>query len=94
MILYKLKKTFWATIVEGDDKIDTGQVDSRRHMSEYDEATQGQLRKIMFDQKQQEKGLPSSDELVGKRTIPPMPPGVEYIDSEKLNAADKQKQKQ
>jgi HSP20 family molecular chaperone IbpA len=93
MILYKVKKTFWATIIEGDDKIDTGQVDSRRHISEYDEATQGQLRKVMFDQKQQEKGLPSSDELIGKRTIPPMPPGVEYIDSEKLNEVNKQKQK-
>jgi hypothetical protein len=94
LILYKVKKTFWATIIEGDEKIDTSQVDSRRHISEYDEATQGQLRKIMFDQKQQEKGLPSSDELIGKRTIPPMPPGVEYIDSEKLNEADKQRQKQ
>jgi hypothetical protein len=94
MILYKVKKMLWVTIIEGDEKIDTSQVDSKRHISEYDEATQGQLRKIMFDQKQQEKGLPSSDELIGKRTIPPMPPGVEYIDREKLNEAQKQKQKQ
>ena len=93
MILYKLKKTFWATIIKGDDKKTTSQVDSGRHISEYDEATQGQLWKIMSDQKQQEKGLPLSDELTRKRTIPRLPPGVEYIGSEKLDEAEKQKQK-
>lgn len=80
-ILYKQKKTFWETVIAGDAKIDTGLVDSRRNISTYDEATQAQIRKIMFDQQQQCKGLPTSDELSGvKPIIPPLPPGVEYID--------------
>jgi len=92
IILYKAKKTFWDTVIEGDEKIDTSLVDSRRHISEYDEATQGQLRKIMFDQKQQEKGLPTSDEMTGTKTIPPMPPGVEYIDKSTFEKDDQKKE--
>lgn len=89
IILQKMKKTFWATVIEGDEKIDTDLVDSRRHISDYDEATQGQLRRIMFDQKQQEKGLPTSDDLLGTKTLPTMPPGVEYIDKTTFEKEDK-----
>jgi hypothetical protein len=81
----------------GDEKIDTELVDSRRHISDYDEATQGQIRKILFDQNQYHKGLPSSDELLGtgKSTaaIPELPPGVEYIDKKKLDAVQDSKRK-
>ena len=91
IILCKLKKTFWNTVIVGDEKIDASLVDSRRHISSYDEATQGQLRKIMFDQKQQEKGLPTSDELTGVKTIPKMPPGVEYIDKTTIEKDDEKK---
>ena len=91
MLLQKPKKTFWATIIADDEKIDTSLVDSRRHISDYDEATQGQLRKIMFDQKQKEKGLPTSDEILGTKTISPLPPGVEYIDKTTFEEADKKK---
>ncbi|CAB9517543.1 Nuclear migration protein nudC [Seminavis robusta] len=91
MVLHKMKKTFWDTIIDGDDKIDTSLVDSRRHISDYDEATQGQLRRIMFDQKQQEKGLPTSDDITGTKTIPSMPPGVEYIDQKKMDEVQNKK---
>ena len=91
IILCKLKNTFWNTVIVGDEKIDASLVDSRRHISSYDEATQGQLRKIMFDQKQQEKGLPTSDELTGAKTIPTMPPGVEYIDKRTIEKDDEKK---
>ena len=89
--LDKMKKIFWSTIIDGDEKIDTELVDSRRHISEYDDATQGQIRKIIFDQNQYHKGLPSSDEILGEdgKKIPSMPPGVEYIDQKKLNEMEK-----
>jgi len=93
IILTKVQKTFWDTVIEGDEKIDTSMVDSRRHISSYDEATQGQLRRIMFDQKQQEKGLPTSDEMLGVKTIPPLPPGVEYIDRTTFEEEDEKKKK-
>jgi hypothetical protein len=92
--LDKLKKAFWPTVIVGDEKIDTELVDSRRHISDYDDVTQAQIRKIIFDQNQYHKGLPSSDEILGKKSeIPDLPPGVEYIDKKLLDAADKIKTK-
>lgn len=92
LTLEKVKKTWWATVFVGDDEIDTHLIDSTQKISDYDESTQGALRKIMFDQNQQRLGLPTSDEILGKRhpsssRIPcpaSLPPGVEYIDSETL----------
>jgi hypothetical protein len=90
--LDKVQKGFWATVLQGDDKIDTAEVDNRRHISDYDEITQGQIRKVLFDQNQYHKGLPSSDELQGKKSeIPTLPSGVEYIDRHKLDEEDKKK---
>lgn len=87
VVLYKQKKTFWSTILDGDEKIDTALVDSRRHINEYDDATQAQIRKIIFDQNQARKGLSSSAEISGETpTVPDtLPPGVEYINQEKLD---------
>ena len=84
--LYKQLRTFWKTIMEGDDEIDTTLVDSRRKIAEYDESTQAEIRKIMFDQNQARKGLPVSPAVPGaKSKIPPLPEGVEYIDQDILN---------
>ena len=38
-------------------------VDSTMQMHEYDDQTQAGIRKIMFDEKQKRKGLPTSDEI-------------------------------
>jgi hypothetical protein len=92
LTLEKVKKTWWAAVFVGDDEIDTHLIDSTRKISDYDESTQGALRKIMFDQNQQRLGLPTSDEILRKglpsSSIVPcpasLPPGVEYIDSETL----------
>jgi hypothetical protein len=75
LTLDKLKKTWWETVIVGDDKIDTTLVDSRRHIGEYDGATQAAIRKVIFDQRQERLGLPTSDEM-NKGTLPS---GVEYI---------------
>ena len=84
LTLNKLKKTWWDTVLVGDDKIDTTLVDSRRHISEYDGATQAAIRRIMFDQRQERLGLSTSDEI--ERALPE---GVEYIDSAKLDRHEK-----
>jgi len=87
LTLDKAVKTWWKTVIEGDEEIDTDLVDSTRKISEYDEATQGAIRKIIFDQNQQRLGLPTSDEILGVApTVPPLPSGVEYIDQDKLDA--------
>jgi HSP20 family molecular chaperone IbpA len=85
--LYKKLKTFWNSILVGDAKIDATLVDSRRNVNTYDEVTQAQIRKIIFDQQQASKGLPTSDELSGEKPfIPPLPSGVEYIDQDVLDS--------
>jgi hypothetical protein len=61
--LDKIVETWWASVVKGDPEIDTQKVDSTRRVHEYDEETQGAIRKIMFDQQQKRMGLPTSDEM-------------------------------
>lgn len=90
--LEKLRKKFWSTVIQGDEKIDTELVDSRLYISDYDEATQAHIRKVIFDQSQHQKGLPSSDGILRKDSdIPTLPPGVEYIDKKTLDDAGKKK---
>lgn len=85
LTLDKLKKTWWETVLVGDDKIDTTLVDSRRRIDEYDGATQAAIRKIMFDQRQERLGLPTSDE----RREGALPKGVEYITKDTLDRHEK-----
>jgi len=85
LTLDKLKKTWWETVLVGDNKIDTTLVDSRRRIDEYDGATQAAIRKIMFDQRQERLGLPTSDEIQGT-----LPKGVEYIDNATLDRYEKE----
>jgi hypothetical protein len=60
--LEKRKHTWWSCILEGDDEIDTSQVDSTRKVADYDESTQATIRKIMHDEKQKRLGLPTSED--------------------------------
>jgi hypothetical protein len=93
--LDKVQKTWWDIVLSGDQPlIDTSMVDSSRHIDTYDEKTQAQIRRIIFDQRQERLGLPPSDKLmmegkegVGGFKIPPLPSGVEYIDGETLDKA-------
>ena len=83
--LDKIQKTWWSTILSGDPEIDNTMVDSTRHIGTYDEKTQAQIRRIMFDQRQERLGLPGSgvkDKAAG------LPEGVELIDGETLEKAD------
>ena len=61
--LDKTRKTWWKHVIVGHPEIDPNKVDSTQRIDEYDEQTQSAIRKIMFDQKQQRLGLPTSDEL-------------------------------
>lgn len=63
IMLQKIVQTWWKSAVEGDQEIDCTKVDSTQKIEEYDEETQGAIRKIMFDQKQKAMGLPTSDEM-------------------------------
>jgi hypothetical protein len=60
--LEKRRETWWPCVVSGDPLIDTTKVDSTKYVDEYDEETQGAIRKIMYDERQKRLGLPTSDE--------------------------------
>merc|ERR1740124_257507 len=103
LLLQKARKMWWSNVLDGDDKIDISLVDSRRRLDEYDDSTQGMIRRIIFDQKQERLGKPNSDVILRREggssrgsaskfstnLIPPLPPGVEYIDKSKLEKNDK-----
>lgn len=55
IVLAKKRETWWTCVVQGHLEIDTSLVDSTRKISEYDNATQGSIRKVMH-----EKGLKES----------------------------------
>ena len=59
----KAVETWWPCVIKGHAEIDTQKVDSTKRVEEYDEETQAAIRKIMFDQAQKAKGLPTSEEL-------------------------------
>lgn len=95
--LEKKTKKFWTAVYEDDIekyKIDTELVDSRRRIEEYDDATQAQFRKTIFDQNQYHLDGPTSDEILGKTNkgggnkmgIPGLPPGMEIKDIANNNA--------
>lgn len=66
--LEKIDKRWWNRVLKDDesDIIDISLVDKTHKISDYDEATQGMVRKILFDQRQERLGLPSSDEILGE----------------------------
>lgn len=59
----QIRKTWWKSVFEGDPEIDTSKVESVKRIHEYDPQTQGNIRKIVFDQNQKAQGLPTSDQI-------------------------------
>lgn len=63
--LDKAVPTWWLRVVtgEGHPEIDGTAVDSATPIHVYDEDTQAAIRKVMFDQGQKRRGLPTSEEI-------------------------------
>jgi hypothetical protein len=63
--LDKAVPTWWLRVVtgEGHPEIDGTAVDSTTPIHAYDEDTQAAIRKVMFDQGQKRRGLPTSEEI-------------------------------
>lgn len=60
--LEKFEQKWWDGIFEGDEKIDKSSIDTTQQVHDFDEQTQGDIRKVMYDQQQRMMGQPTSDE--------------------------------
>ena len=94
IVLDKMERIWWDAVLmpttpeneKNRNIIDTSLVDSTSRISEYDQATQGMIRKIMFDQRQERLGQPKSDDILRQEALerlrngeeinydPPLPP--------------------
>lgn len=60
--LEKFEQKWWDGVFEGDEKIDKSSIDTTQQVADFDEQTQGDIRKVMYDQQQKMMGKPTSDE--------------------------------
>lgn len=47
--LEKSEENIWKTVIKGDEEIDTTKVDNSKKLEEFDDETQGALRKVMYE---------------------------------------------
>ena len=62
--LEKAEERFWTAVLEGDPEIDKTKVDTTRDISDFDEQTQTDFHRVMYDHQQKLQGKPTSQEVV------------------------------
>ena len=63
--LEKTKELYWTALLEGEPEIDKTKLDTTRNIAEFDDQTQADFQKVMYDHHQKLQGKPTSDEQVG-----------------------------
>lgn len=60
--LEKAQENIWKSVIKGDEEIDATKVDNTKNLDEFDDETQGALRKIIYEQNRKAQGLPTTEE--------------------------------
>jgi hypothetical protein len=63
LTLTKARETIWKTVIKGDKEIDTKKVDNAKNLEDFDHETQGHLRKVLYEQRRKQMGLPTTEEM-------------------------------
>ncbi|CDU20614.1 hypothetical protein YYC_01408 [Plasmodium yoelii 17X] len=63
IFLEKKKENWWSYVIKGDPEIDTTKIESKKNLTDFDEKTQGEIRKMLYKQKMMNEGLKSPEEL-------------------------------
>ena len=63
--LEKSKDIYWTALIDGEVEIDKTKLDTSRNISEFDEQTQVDFQKVVYDHHQKLQGKPTSEEQVG-----------------------------
>ena len=62
--LEKTDELYWTALFEGEQEIDKTKLDTSRDISDFDQQTQADFQKVMYDHHQKLQGKPTSDEQV------------------------------
>ncbi|KAL8451515.1 hypothetical protein Emed_001964 [Eimeria media] len=57
LVLEKKRELWWDCLIQGDPVIDTTKVESVKKVEDFDEATQGHIRKIVYEQNLKRQGV-------------------------------------
>ncbi|KAL8432079.1 hypothetical protein ACSSS7_004882 [Eimeria intestinalis] len=63
LVLEKKRELWWDCLIQGDPIIDTTKVESVKKVEDFDEATQGHIRKIVYEQNLKRQGLKTPEEI-------------------------------
>ncbi len=62
LTLEKYQENIWKTVIKGDIEIDTSQVENVKNLNDFDEETQGALKKAIYEQDLINRGLKTPEE--------------------------------
>lgn len=64
------QQEWWPSVLTSDEKIDvTKQQPEQSKLSDLDDGTRATVEKMLFDQQQRERGLPTSDQMQKQKTL-------------------------
>ncbi|CRH02512.1 CS domain protein, putative [Plasmodium relictum] len=63
IFLEKKRENWWPCVIKGDPEIDTKKIESKKNLTDFDEKTQGEIRKFLHEQKLKNERMQSPDEI-------------------------------